>query len=290
MILPKTICRKGLFVAQTTLVSKQNERLPFDGLFTSKTIPKGGFICFYQGEVITHKDRGNHYIYHTVDDDGHEISVSPDLTIDFTFQVAKGVNARPIIEKVRSTLLSSMAPIYGDRVERAVQIGVHGTRIEVAIHLPHSKFAPKVRSAVPTNLKQAQKRFGIPITSFEMRKGGLVNPAYFPGAMPNEPSIDHASDEANACFKEWADAADVSKLSSGQTLVISIHATRRIDADEEIFVHYEKGYDRSKYPDKGERVGTPTNVSKGFIAKAKERPADYLETHALLPPANAFLQ
>lgn len=48
--LPAT--RDGIAVRRTTLRVKTAEgakRLPFYGLFTSKTIPRGGFVCFYQG-------------------------------------------------------------------------------------------------------------------------------------------------------------------------------------------------------------------------------------------------
>jgi hypothetical protein len=51
-VLPGT--RDGIVVRRTTLRVKTAQgpkRLPVYGLFTTKTIPRGGFVCFYQGAV-----------------------------------------------------------------------------------------------------------------------------------------------------------------------------------------------------------------------------------------------
>ena len=46
-------CRHGLYTTQTKLAGQKGGRLPFRGLFTSKSLRAGAFVGFYTGEWYT---------------------------------------------------------------------------------------------------------------------------------------------------------------------------------------------------------------------------------------------
>ena len=46
-------CRNGLYIAQTKLAGSDGGRLPFRGLFASKSLCVGAFVGFYTGDWYT---------------------------------------------------------------------------------------------------------------------------------------------------------------------------------------------------------------------------------------------
>ena len=90
--------------------------------------------------------------------------------------------------------------------------------------------------------------------------------------MVNEPLNALDGTPVNACLVEWPDAKDVHEFLRGKVLCIAIHATRDIDAGEEIFVHYGRDYDRRGYGSALDRLGHATTVSKKVIRAAGRPP------------------
>ena len=291
---PLTVCRSDLVARQTSLqvAAKQGaKRLSFYGLFTEAPIPRGGFICFYQGARMAAPDKGNHYVVTTYDE-YEDVRITPPLSVQFHLQLAAGQAAS--LRSVRAAVARAYVPAVFETVEAAADataVAVSaGTRLTVTTVMPNSAAVARARKLVPKKAADAQALLGVAVEAVALRPGP-VDPTLYPGAMVNEPlnALDGTPVEANACFVEWPDAKDVHEFLRGKVLCIAIHATRDIDAGEEIFVHYGRDYDRRGYGSALDRLGHATTVSKKVIRAAKERPTDYLVRHSLLPPADAFL-
>lgn len=136
--LPAT--RDGIVVRRTTLRVKTAQgakRLPFYGLFTTKTIPSGGFVCFYQG--IAHGMRHGPYTVKTehgwatpdLESDGSvDPSRFPGAMVNEPLNGVDGAEVRANCCFKTWTQMADVCPIAMERKDKSWTnvLAVHATR------------------------------------------------------------------------------------------------------------------------------------------------------------------
>lgn len=108
----------------------------------------------------------------------------------------------------------------------------------------------------------------------------------YPLAMINEPQFGTTS---NVFGLEWSSAYKVvhNELPKKDSVVcFAFHASQDIDAHEELFWSYGRGYDRSHYDDP--RVGQNVRIRQSDVPR-DEWPSAYFAQHGEYPPEDCYL-